>query len=401
MPRSRVFVGDLTRPAPLIATTILAVNDHVMKGSGVLPGAVTGKLSDLAGLFVAPIVLVCVARIVGSARGTTPARDGRLAVFAIASVAIVFALLKTCSPFNAAVNRVWGPHVLDASDLWCLPSALLAWVWLRDREVRARGTASRVTASLETGYEPGPPRFASALVFVGTLLVCAATPKAPPVPPPSVPMWSIAAKPLELGCGTAAVWVSKSGKTGVGVTVRVTPRTDQPCVTTVAASLRFADRAFAGTLVVSKPASELVVLETSGRDRDDREHANATYHYLAFELDNQARWNRGDRTATFELAINLATGSAPATPPGSGTPVAIDPVAPGSTPPGTTGSVATGSTTPGPVATGSTTPVATGSAAPPAPPIAPEVGTPGANTTRLTWSLPATHAYAEFPVGTR
>ncbi|MBA2539334.1 MAG: hypothetical protein H0V17_06850 [Deltaproteobacteria bacterium] len=315
--------ADLTRPAPLIATALLAVNDHVLKGSGWLPGAVTGKLSDVAGLFVAPIALVCVVRCVVPAR-----RDGHLAAAALAMVALGFALLKTSPAVHAAVNVVWGHHVLDPSDLWCLPSVLLAWVWLGDRERHP--------------VDPGSSRFGSALALVGTLVVCAATSKAPPVPPPQVPMWSIAAKPLDVGCGTAAVWVAKSGKTGVGVTVRVTPRADQPCVAVVAASLKFADRAFAGRLVVSKPAGEL--LANNRGDRELAEHANATYHYLAFELDNEARWNRGDRMATFELAIE-----------------------------------------------------ATGAGAR----VASEVGpTPAAKTTR-TWSLPATHAFVDFPVNSR
>ena len=36
---------------------VLAVNDHVLKGAGLVPGWVTGKLSDLAGLFFFPLLL--------------------------------------------------------------------------------------------------------------------------------------------------------------------------------------------------------------------------------------------------------------------------------------------------------------------------------------------------------
>lgn len=32
------------------ALLVLVVNDHVLKGSGLLPGVITGKLSDFAGL---------------------------------------------------------------------------------------------------------------------------------------------------------------------------------------------------------------------------------------------------------------------------------------------------------------------------------------------------------------
>ena len=38
----------LRHPAFVAALLMLVVNDHVLKGAGLLPGAVTGKLSDLA-----------------------------------------------------------------------------------------------------------------------------------------------------------------------------------------------------------------------------------------------------------------------------------------------------------------------------------------------------------------
>jgi hypothetical protein len=38
------------------ALVVLVVNDHLLKGAGLLPGWLTGKLSDFAGLIVAPVV---------------------------------------------------------------------------------------------------------------------------------------------------------------------------------------------------------------------------------------------------------------------------------------------------------------------------------------------------------
>jgi hypothetical protein len=285
-------LSDLTRPAPLVAAAVLAVNDHVLKGSGLLPGAFTGKLSDVAGLFVAPILAVALAR--GAAQrltGNLPPRDGRVAGISVLLVALGFALLKSWPAFHAAVNAMWGSHVLDPADLWCLPMVVLAWVWLGDRE---------------RAVERAPRRFSSAFAATGTLLVCAATSRAPPVPPPSIPMWSIARQPLALPCGEATVWVAKSGKTGLGVTVRVVPRAKQPCDAKVSATLRFADRAFAGTHVIAKPGRELHVSEDrpSASEPPDPALFDAVYHYVAFELDNEARWNRGERTATLELAID-------------------------------------------------------------------------------------------------
>jgi hypothetical protein len=48
----------LVRPWPMLALLVLAVNDHLLKGAGLLPGWVTGKLSDFAGLLVFPLLLV-------------------------------------------------------------------------------------------------------------------------------------------------------------------------------------------------------------------------------------------------------------------------------------------------------------------------------------------------------
>jgi hypothetical protein len=45
------------------ALALLLLNDHVLKCSGFLPGAVTGKLSDLAGLVVAPVLAAVLAAL--------------------------------------------------------------------------------------------------------------------------------------------------------------------------------------------------------------------------------------------------------------------------------------------------------------------------------------------------
>ncbi len=48
----------LVRRWPALAIVVLAVNDHVLKGSGLLPDWLTGKLSDFAGLLFFPLLLV-------------------------------------------------------------------------------------------------------------------------------------------------------------------------------------------------------------------------------------------------------------------------------------------------------------------------------------------------------
>lgn len=48
----------LVRPWPVLAMVLLGLNDHWWKESGLLPGWLTGKLSDFAGLFFFPLLLV-------------------------------------------------------------------------------------------------------------------------------------------------------------------------------------------------------------------------------------------------------------------------------------------------------------------------------------------------------
>ncbi len=48
---------EFLHPLPIAAMAILGINDHILKGSGYLPGIITGKLSDFAGLFFFPLFL--------------------------------------------------------------------------------------------------------------------------------------------------------------------------------------------------------------------------------------------------------------------------------------------------------------------------------------------------------
>ena len=58
----------LIHPAFLLSLGLLLLNDHIFKGSGGLPGALTGKLSDFAGMIVAPTLALAVVGTSGSRR---------------------------------------------------------------------------------------------------------------------------------------------------------------------------------------------------------------------------------------------------------------------------------------------------------------------------------------------
>ena len=156
----------LLHPLWLGSLAVLAVNDHVLKGAGVLPEFVTGKLSDVAGMLVAPLLLAAVLGTVFGARGR------RTWLLAHAAVALVFAGIQVVP----AIATAWSGAMAglgfswtitpDPTDLFTLPLLVLS-AWFYPHVMRTRSVAN-VRRSAEVG-----------VAGVGVLL-CAAT-----SPPPS------------------------------------------------------------------------------------------------------------------------------------------------------------------------------------------------------------------------
>lgn len=154
----------LTHPAWWIALAVLALNDHVLKGAAVLPGWATGKLSDLAGLFLAPVLLAALVR----------ARTSRQLAAAHVATGAVFALLQL-SPDAA---RLWdhGMTLLgvpwrtwsDPTDLLALPILAVAWWFWRaktaqqgswrpwQRALKAGGVGLGLACCVATSAIQGP-----------------------------------------------------------------------------------------------------------------------------------------------------------------------------------------------------------------------------------------------------
>ncbi len=122
----------LLTPTWLAALALLGVNDHLLKGAGLLPGGLTGKLSDVAGLIVAPALLAAILGL----------RSRRGLLFCHVAVGAVFAAINV-SPAAAdawswlmgLVGPAWVITV-DPTDLLTLPALGLGWRVLTPAMVR-------------------------------------------------------------------------------------------------------------------------------------------------------------------------------------------------------------------------------------------------------------------------
>jgi hypothetical protein len=163
----------LLHPVSLAAIALLIVNDHVLKAAW--PGALTGKLSDVAGLAFFPLLLATVAREV------RPSLRLRPTVAACALLtALVFAAIKVSPlagdayrvglgalqwPFRALASLLAGhgvpglvPVLLtpDVTDLLALPAVLIA-VWLAARSSSARTEKGPARRGAQLAQAPARP----------------------------------------------------------------------------------------------------------------------------------------------------------------------------------------------------------------------------------------------------
>ena len=93
---TRDAVRALAHPGFVLALVVLVLNDHVLKQA--YPGMLTGKLSDVAGLVVAPLLL---------AVPLTLMRVPRPTLVAIAATGVGFTLTKAFSTGAALTSDLW------------------------------------------------------------------------------------------------------------------------------------------------------------------------------------------------------------------------------------------------------------------------------------------------------
>lgn len=157
-------LGEAVHPVALAAAALLAANDWLLKPR-LGAGPVTGKLSDLAGLIVAPVALSAAIGLLLHLAARLGARidpslSRRRLIACTAATGAVFAAVKldpAAGHALAALIARLGRHaaiVADRSDLACLPALAVA-VWIGRDELR-RVPLGRPAAVHRLGRAAGP-----------------------------------------------------------------------------------------------------------------------------------------------------------------------------------------------------------------------------------------------------
>jgi hypothetical protein len=141
-------LGEAVHPVALAAVALLGINDWVLKprpGQGALAAVVTGKLSDVAGLVFAPVVLSAAIGLVlhGAARlgaRVDPSLSRRRLIACTAATGAVFVAVKlvpaAAHALGVAISQIRAARIVaDPSDLCCLPALAVAW-WIGRDELR-------------------------------------------------------------------------------------------------------------------------------------------------------------------------------------------------------------------------------------------------------------------------
>jgi hypothetical protein len=145
----RVPADALLHPLAMAALVLLIINDHVLKD--LAAGPLTGKLSDLAGLVVLPLLLLGAWEVGAAALGRWHGPTRAALMVAIVLAGGAFAVIKLSGagaetyriamglarwPIDALMAAAGGAQppeagrvrlVQDLSDMICLPALLLAW----------------------------------------------------------------------------------------------------------------------------------------------------------------------------------------------------------------------------------------------------------------------------------
>lgn len=150
--------GGVLHPVALVALALLVVNDQVLKAAW--PGAVTGKLSDVAGLILAPLALQAGWEVAEWVTGRWRGPSSTFLAGAIIVVGVAFAAVQVWPPaielyrwslgiaqwpLRAVTALLSGTPAggivpvqltADAEDLVAIPALAITW-WVGRRRAAA------------------------------------------------------------------------------------------------------------------------------------------------------------------------------------------------------------------------------------------------------------------------
>jgi hypothetical protein len=236
-----------------------------------LPAWLTGKLSDFAGLFFFPLVVAAVLR----------AKTAAARTIVVAATGALFAAIKLSPRACAWIAPIAGVTP-DATDLIALPMLALAWWWM------AR-------------WRPSPrwngPAWTRTIVLGGASLTAAATsPARGPYYYHPLPMWSaVGGTRQSVACADVDLWVSKSGRQGVGLTIALESR-GVPCTLHL-------DRL---ALVIPGEGEHIASLPP---ERVDLEPDRRIHRYVALSFDNAAAWHHNQRAGFVRVDVTGPDGA--------------------------------------------------------------------------------------------
>lgn len=154
----RLPVGEALHPVALASVIVLVINDWWLKPSSA-PVWLTGKLSDVAGLIFAPLVLTALVDLAlyVTRAPISPRLGPRRLAAAIAITGGVFVAVKVSPASAATVARAWSWTGVDARiypdpwDLIALPALAVA-AWIGAAEIRCSSAPTAAPAD-----HPGAP----------------------------------------------------------------------------------------------------------------------------------------------------------------------------------------------------------------------------------------------------
>ncbi|MEP6862669.1 MAG: hypothetical protein ABJE66_18740 [Deltaproteobacteria bacterium] len=147
--RGALPIGEALHPVTLAAVALLLLNDWVLKPR--FRGSfVTGKLSDIAGLVFAPVVLSAAIGMVlwlGNKLGARvdPTLTNRRLILCCAATAFGFTVVKLYPPIGDIVAHLIGHGASfypDWTDVLCTPCVLIAY-WIGRDELGLLSPRSR------------------------------------------------------------------------------------------------------------------------------------------------------------------------------------------------------------------------------------------------------------------